>query len=105
MKTHNFRELMEPIKADPERRANMERHRADTLAEMVAYNLAELRKLREVTQHDLAEALGVKQPSVSRIEHTDGVQLSTLRSYVEALGGTVEVTAVFGDERFPIAIQ
>lgn len=65
MKTHNFRELMEPIKADPERRANMERHRADTLAEMVAYNLAELRKLREVTQHDLAEALGVKQPSVS----------------------------------------
>jgi len=75
------------------------------LAEIVAYNLTELRKIREVTQSELAEALGVRPPSVSRVEHTDDLQLSTLRGYVEALGGRVEVTAVFGDERFPIAID
>ncbi|HWE62415.1 MAG TPA: hypothetical protein VHB98_11945 [Chloroflexota bacterium] len=50
-------------------------------------------------------ALGMKQPSVSGIEHTGDLQLSTLRSYIEALGGTIEVMAVFGDERFPIAID
>jgi hypothetical protein len=45
----------------------------------------------------LAEALDVSQPNVSRIEHQDDVFLSTLRSYVEALGGRLEVRAVFDD--------
>lgn len=105
MNTRNFRELADPIRADPQRRANMARHRADTLAEMMSYNLAELRKVRERTQVELAEALGVAQPSVSRVEHTEDLQLSTLRSYIEALGGRVEITAVFGDERFPLALE
>lgn len=105
MRTRNFRELSDPIKADPERRANLERHRAETLAEIVAYNVSELRKLRAMTQHELAEALGVEQPGVSQIERMGDLQLSTVRAHVEALGGRVEVTAVFGDERFPIAID
>ena len=105
MKVRDPRELMEPIEADPERWANLARHRAETLAEIGASNLAELRRMREVTQDRLAEDLGVTQLSVSRIEHAGHVQLPTLRGYVEALGGRVEVTAVFGDERFPIAID
>ncbi len=104
MNIRNFQELMAPIKADPERRANLERHRAETLAEIVAYNLAELRRIRDVTQTELADALGVRQSSVSGIEHGDDPHLSTLRGYVEALGGRIEVMAVFGDERFPIVI-
>ena len=105
MKTRNFRELAEPIKADPHRRANLARHRADTLAEIMSYNLAELRRVRERTQVELAEALGIAQPSVSRLEHTEDLQLSTLRGYIEALGGRVEITAIFGDERFPLALE
>lgn len=105
MRVRNFRELAEPIHADPLRQAHLERHRAETLAEMVAYNLAELRKIREVTQVELAEALGVRQPSVSRVERTGDLQLSTLRSYVEALGGKVEIAAVFGQERFVLEVE
>ncbi len=60
--------------------------------------------LRAVSQSELADALGVQGRSVSRVEGTDDVQLVTLRAYVEALGGTVEIAAVFGDERFPITL-
>jgi hypothetical protein len=44
------------------------------------------------------------QGQVSQIERRDDLYLSTLRDYVEALGGTLEVAAVFDDERTPIAI-
>jgi transcriptional regulator with XRE-family HTH domain len=62
-----------------------------------ALALSELRTSRDVTQQALADALDVTQPNVSRIEHEDDVFLSTLRSYVEALGGRLEVRAVFDD--------
>jgi len=41
---------------------------------------------------------GDSQPNISRIEHQDDAYLSTLRSYVEALGGRLEVRAVFEDQ-------
>lgn len=90
-----LKELKAPIDADPLRRARIDeakRAMRDALA------LAELRASREVTQIGLADALGVSQPNVSRIEHQDDVYLSTLRSYVEALGGRLEVQAVFEDQ-------
>ena len=90
-----LKELKAPIDADPLRRARIDeakRAMRDALA------LAELRASREVTQVGLADALGVSQPNVSRIEHQDDVYLSTLRSYVEALGGRLEVRAVFEDQ-------
>ena len=60
---------------------------------------------RHITQEELAAALGVRQPSVSRLEHGDDAKLSTLRAYVEALGGRLELAAVFDDdERFPLAV-
>jgi len=45
----------------------------------------------------LADALGVSQANISRIEHQDDVYLSTLRAYIEALGGELEITARFPD--------
>ena len=60
--------------------------------------LAEARRRRGVSQAVIAEALEVSQPNVSRIEQQDDVYLSTLARYVAALGGHLEVTAVFPEE-------
>ena len=60
--------------------------------------LAEARRLRGVSQAVIAEALEVSQPNVSRIEQQDDVYLSTLARYVAALGGHLEVLAVFPEE-------
>jgi DNA-binding XRE family transcriptional regulator len=89
-----FKELRAPVDADPVRRARVD---DATHAMREALALSELRASRDVTQQVLAEALDVTQPNVSRIEHEDDVFLSTLRSYVEALGGRLEVRAVFDD--------
>ncbi|WP_440640788.1 XRE family transcriptional regulator [Bradyrhizobium sp. PUT101] len=54
-----------------------------------------LRKLRQLAgkaQDDIATALNIKQPSVSKIEKQTDMYLSTLRSYVEAIGGKLELT-------------
>jgi transcriptional regulator with XRE-family HTH domain len=60
--------------------------------------LAEARRRRGVSQALIAEALEVSQPNVSRIEQQDDVYLSTLARYVAALGGHLEVLAVFPEE-------
>jgi len=91
----SFKELKAPIEADPSRRARVD-ERKHAMRDVLA--LAALRASREVTQEGLADALGVSQPNISRIEHQDDAYLSTLRSYVEALGGRLEVRAVFDDQ-------
>jgi DNA-binding XRE family transcriptional regulator len=53
--------------------------------------LRALRLLAERSQADIAEALGVKQPSVHKIERQTDLYLSTLRRFVEAAGGTLEL--------------
>lgn len=54
--------------------------------------LRELRKIAGKAQEDIASALKIKQPSVSKIEKQADMYLSTLRSYVEAIGGKLELT-------------
>ena len=70
-----------------------------------AYLLAEVRKKQHVTQVEMARRLGVGQPRISQIERgdLDRAELATLRGYVEALGGQLEVSATFGEERLRIA--
>ncbi|MFN7956580.1 MAG: helix-turn-helix transcriptional regulator [Polyangiaceae bacterium] len=97
MKARNFKDLSGPVLADPKRRANVERIRKAALREHARFELAELRKQRGRTQVQLAEALGVEQTSVSRAERSADPQLSTLREYIEALGGHLELAAVFDD--------
>ncbi|MGO1943743.1 MAG: helix-turn-helix domain-containing protein [Ancrocorticia sp.] len=63
-----------------------------------AYRLREIREEQGVTQKELAERMALTQPTISALEagDLDRSGLATLKSYVEALGGTVEVTATFG---------
>lgn len=107
MKLHDFQDFADRVMHDPERRANIERQRQEAIAEIVQYTLGELRRRRHMTQSELAEVLGIRQASVSRIEHANpaDAQLATLRSYIEALGGTLELAAVIDGERFPLAVE
>lgn len=95
MKTKPISELLDPILNDPVRRARLEvmqRAIEDAIA------LTEARENQGLTQQQLAEKLGVSQANISRIEHEEDLYLSTLRAYVEALGGELQVKAVFEDE-------
>jgi transcriptional regulator with XRE-family HTH domain len=63
--------------------------------------LSELRLAAGKSQRELAEVLGMKQPSLSKLESQDDMQVSTLKKIVEALGGHLHITATFpkGDVR------
>jgi len=55
-------------------------------------SLRELRQIAGKAQEDIAAILNIKQPSVSKIEKQADMYLSTLRGYVEAIGGELELT-------------
>ena len=102
--TKSWKEITSSRPDSPERAAAYEESRREAVAEIVAYNLAEVRKLRSVTQVELARQLGVTQPSLSGLERRSDVQLSTLRDYIEGLGGLLEISAVFDDIKVPVAL-
>lgn len=80
-------------------------HRARMDAEARAYRLREVREEQGLTQVELAERMHVKQPTVSQLERgeLERAGLSTIKAYVEALGGSVEIVADFGDKRVVLA--
>lgn len=81
-----------------ERRTKIE-ERAAELA-----TLKDLRQAMQKTQVDLAAALHIGQDSVSRLEKRSDMLLSTLRGYVEAMGGKLELVAHFPN-RPPVVIE
>lgn len=82
----------------------IEERKQRILAEVRAHKLAEIRTSYGLRQEEMAERLQVSQSRVSRIERgqLDLSQISTLRAYVRALGGELEVSARFGDERITL---
>ncbi|HEC12612.1 MAG TPA: XRE family transcriptional regulator [Acidiferrobacteraceae bacterium] len=68
--------------------------------ELVAEELAlrELRKAHHRTQASMAKQLGISQDGVSRLEQRSDLLLSTLRNYVEAMGGGLRLIAEFPDQ-------
>jgi predicted transcriptional regulator len=61
--------------------------------------LRELRQDLDVTQAELAVVADMTQSELSRLESRADHRISTLRRYVEALGGQIEITAVIGTKR------
>src|SRR3984893_8457267 len=93
-----FRELTKDF--SPTRTARV----ADQAAALeTALALHELRKTRAVSQEELAGKLAVGQPAVAKLERRADMYVSNLRRYVEALGGTLEITAHFPDGAVTIA--
>ena len=87
---NSFRELTKDFTTA--RRMRIDEMKSELLAEMP---LHELRRARELTQRDLAEKLKVKQPAVSKLEQRADVYISSLRSYIEAVGGKLKIVAEF----------
>ncbi|MCH8544985.1 MAG: helix-turn-helix domain-containing protein [Alcanivorax sp.] len=75
-----------------------ERRQAIQERTCVLATLSELRRALDCTQQQLAEKLAIGQDSISRLEKRSDMRLSTLRAYVEALGGSLDIVARFPDQ-------
>ncbi len=87
---HPIRELTRGF--TPERRRRIDEMKRELLAEMP---LHELRRARALPQRDMAKMLKVNQPAVSKLEQRADVYVSSLRSYMEAVGGKLRIVAEF----------
>src|SRR5690242_16079059 len=92
MALRNFKELQ--ARMSPERQARNQAEAERLLREMP---LEQLRAARELTQQQLAEVLHVNQAAISKMERRADMYVSTLGKFVEAMGGTLEIRAVFPD--------
>jgi len=97
--TKNYRALQVELEARPDHDQRAAAAKAALGAQDDAYfrRLNELRHARHMTQVALAERLHMAQPSVSRLERQTDLYVSTLRRYIEAIGGRLEIHAVFPD--------
>ena len=86
----------------PKRRAEIERRFEELVNEVES--LKELRRLSERSQAKIAKTLKISQPAVSKIERQTDMYLSTLRSYVEAIGGELDVIVRLPNRR-PIKVK
>ncbi|MGE8386238.1 XRE family transcriptional regulator [Pseudomonas putida] len=86
----------------PERRARVEARGLELIREEMT--LQALRRQLQITQDELAERLDIRQGNVSKVEKRSDMLISTLRSYVEALGGTLELVAHVPG-RAPVTLQ
>ncbi|MDR2703475.1 MAG: helix-turn-helix domain-containing protein [Cellulomonadaceae bacterium] len=89
----------------PVNRENVERHKERMLAEVRAWRLKEIREQAGLTQQQVADRIGVSQKQVSKIETGDisNSKITTIRSYLEAIGGKMAIEFVTGDYRLQVA--
>lgn len=98
MKTKKWKDLYGAMPA--ERRAKVETRVQEALQEMPLHRLREARRL---TQKQIAETMHIDQSRVSKIERRTDAYVSTLRNFVAALGGELELVARFPDGRVKIS--
>jgi transcriptional regulator with XRE-family HTH domain len=75
----------------PDRRAEIVKRGNELIEEYLT--LQELRKKLNLTQEAMAELLSIRQANVSKVEKRADMLISTLRGYLEAMGGTLELIA------------
>jgi DNA-binding XRE family transcriptional regulator len=92
-KGKNLQEIWDSLPAD--RRQRIEKRTQELEAEYLA--LQEMRQLVGITQSEVAQKLGIPQSNVSRLEKSSDMLISTLRGYVEALGGKLEIAIELPD--------
>ncbi len=95
-KTRSWRTIRAKAQTTPVREARIKRRVEEELVKM---DLRSLRELTGATQVSLAKRAKMAQGDVSRVERGRDHLVSTLRRYVEALGGELEITARLGDRR------
>ncbi|MGI8825715.1 MAG: XRE family transcriptional regulator [Chloroflexota bacterium] len=95
MTVRNFNELAEQVLAEPSARQEVDEYKRAMYA---AIDIARARDLRHRSQAEVAREMGVTQGNISRLERQDDLYVSTLRHYVAALGGRLEINAVFPEE-------
>lgn len=98
MKTHKWNDL-KGSKLSPSKLAKVT---ADARRELLEMDLRTLREEAGMTQMQVAEAADMAQAELSKFERRDDHFVSTLRRYVEALGGELEVVAVLGNKRITL---
>ena len=90
-------DVMDALPKD--RRRAVEKRGAELLAKVEQrLTLAELRKGRKLSQAKMAEALGIGQMQISRLEQRSDPRLSTIRRTVAAMGGHLTLIATFPDQ-------
>jgi DNA-binding XRE family transcriptional regulator len=93
--THTVQELAAKLGVPWE---SVQAHSRELDGVIAGYQLRELRQANNVTQRELARRIGVSQNRISKIEkgQFDKTQLETVRKYVRALGGELQISARFG---------
>ena len=99
-KTTAFSKLR--AKMSPEARAEARRLADQDLKEMP---LHELRAARHLTQQQLAKTLDMSQAAVSQLEQRTDIYLSALENFVKAMGGQLEMYAVFPDGKVKLGLE
>jgi hypothetical protein len=89
-------------KLSPAQRKKVEARAASLIAEEMT--LQQLRRARKLTQQKIAKSLHIGQEGVSKLEKRSDLLISTLRSYVEAMGGNLSLVAQFPD-RAPVVLS
>ena len=71
---------------------------------VAAIRLQQVRKSHHITQKELAASMGLSQSALSELERRPNITLGTMQRYVEALGGRLEVNAVFTDGKKEVMV-
>jgi transcriptional regulator with XRE-family HTH domain len=98
MRTKPFNELRKKMTPEQQVESEMQANLA-----LLKLTLSELRESLGHTQSDVAKNMGVVQSALSKIEHQEDIQISTLSRYIKSLGGSLTIIARFPDQEVVIS--